>query len=291
MRTNVLSVLLLVVTGALVQCDCRAEMQSCNLSRIDQGVSVPALVGVMSDLTFRRPKGFSELNFTFTNTTERSIKALLANLDLLDEIGHRTMTVPVNMTIKAGRIHQPWPIRLSGLQEYVVKNTIGPKASGLVYGYSPRSTQRCPSSAILSYFKVIYTDGKSFELHLPDWYSDSVPYRVPENPTSALKDRVFQAWIKATVGSDGRVRPNASDGLRPDESRYLKEIMRSWIFLPAIRSGRPTQSVALMFVSHGSCVDVAGSPHDAQEGPWISINICPRKDLPVEEIYVGGFLQ
>lgn len=237
----------------------------------------------------RRPLGFSELNVAFTNAGDRTIEGLVVNLELLDGSGQRIMTVPANFTIKSGANHEPWPFRLSGMQENIVKTAVPPGAKALLLGYNPRSTASCPADVVLSYAKIFYTDGTNFEAHLQDWYADSVPYKIPEAPISAIGTLVFQGWVKATVSLDGRLKLDPLDELTPEEGSYLQKTADSWLLLPAVHSGFPMQSVVLMFVSHGACTDVAALPHHEPEGPWISVNICPRNDPSVEEVYVGGF--
>ena len=291
MQIRVLLPLFLSVAGQLGQFSTASETgKSPNPIPIVRSVSIPASVGAVTELVFRSPLGFSEINVNFTCASGRPIEGVFANLELLNENGRRIMTFPANITTKFGESHEQWPIRLSGLQEYTVPTIkLGTKVSLL--GYNPRSVANYPVGAILSYFKVFYTDGTSFEAVLPDWYSDSVPYKASGTPGGDLRKTVFRSWVKAVIPADGRIAIESAKELTTKQRSYLRKIVDSWIVLPAIHSGVATQSDVLLFISHGACKSVATLPHNAPEGPWINVNICPRKDSSSDEVYVGGFIQ
>src|SRR5216683_3572206 len=282
MQTDAVLALLLLFAGNITPyVHGREHKESCNTVPISHSVSVPTSVGVVSDLVFTRQQGFSEATISFTNASARTVQAVFANIELRNKTEQRLMTIPANVTQSSGQTHEKWPVRISGLQEYRVKAPIEPGARVQLYGYNPRTIGFCPSDAVLSYLKIVYTDGTNVELHLPDWYSDSVPYKVPENVRTALQDRIFSAVVKVTISVDGKVHLSLPGELSSEQRSYLQGILDSWIFLPATNSGTPTESVVVMFVSRGPCKKAAIS-RDGHEG--IRVDICPRRNSSVEEV-------
>lgn len=293
MQAKHIATLALLTTAFIIPRASAREQQtvSCDPARIIRDVSVPPSVGHLGEFVFTKREGFFEVNALFTNANVRPVEAVFANLELFDQAGQRLMTVPANMTIRSGESHEQWPTKLSGIQEFVAKSPLPSGARGLLVGYSPRSIGTCPASAILSYFEVFYADGTTFKMHSPAWYFDAIPYRVPNNDVATFRDSLFQGWVEATVDSDGRVHVPSSGELSSKDMSYLQEMVKSWVFLPAVYSGAPTETAILMFVSRGSCTGTTASPPHTRKSSWISVNICPRKDLPVEEVYIGGFIQ
>ena len=241
----------------------------------------PPSVGHLGEFVFTKREGFFEVNALFTRYPNvRPVEAVFANLELFDQAGQRLMTVPANMTIRSGESHEQWRTKLSGIQEFVAKSPL-PYVWGterLLVGYSPRSIGTCPASAILSYFEVFYADGTTFKMHSPAWYFDAIPYRVPNNDVATFRDSLFQGWVEATVDSDGRVHvPSSGELSSKDVCSYLQEMVKSWVFLPAVYSGTTTRNgyfdVCLPWLMHR---------HNSLTSPHTEELLDKRKYLPKE---------
>jgi hypothetical protein len=260
----------------------------CTSLQLSQEVAVPVSVGTLGTLVFTEQKTFSEATVPFTNSSSSRVDAIFALIELFSD-GDRVMTLPLSTRTKPDPGHD-LPIALSALQERKIRQPVDAASTVTLYGYNPKTMRVCPSRAVLSYFLVSYADGHAFTHSLANWYSDAVPYRIPNAPGRLLRGSPINVMITIGVDPEGHVQVVEADSLNQQQQSDVRQLTESWLFLPAVDAGRKVKTSVRVLLANEGCKQ-APRPPDGDSN-WLTVTVCPRGDTSQDqEVYVGGFLQ
>jgi hypothetical protein len=265
-----------------------ADVSDCAPLLLSQDVAVPSSVGTLGRFKLTNHKAFTEATLEFTKSGSAKVEAVFALVELFAGTD-RLIAIPLNAEEKS-RLRLELPIALSPLQQYKIALAGDPGTGISLYGYNPRVMNICPTKAVLTYFKIWYSNRTGFEHSVANWYSDAVPLTIPNAPEQFLRGRSLSVLISIRVDASGHVQIMDMANLDHEQSSALQKHLESWLFLPALDGGRRISTTARISLLTNSCVQGPQSPE--REKTWIPVVICPRHDPPLyQEVYVGGFLQ
>jgi|SRR5580704_5453143 hypothetical protein len=224
----------------------------------------------------------------FRNTSDKSIDAV--SLQIEHSASVPAFKIPLSYETDVARKARSYSQKLS--------EPITPGKTISLVAASFGVVTSCPESAQLSYVRIRFSDGTSFQRHLSEWLEPPMPQAIRplELPVGTLLNHDVGYLVRFGISATGKVTELEELDLNGMRSS-LRSRLSKWLFHPETANGiaRPGTLYAVVRVHMTHCeIQDCSVPFSKPELPGVFtfIDLVPTKSPPELQkfaVYYGGF--